>query len=46
VANTTEPRIEAWIERAVSQRWRDARVAAITALKGDASTRRFFSIDL
>jgi N-acetylmuramate 1-kinase len=46
VANTTEPRIEAWIERAVSQRWPDARVVAITALKGDASTRRFFSIDI
>lgn len=46
MAKATEPRIEAWVGHAVSQRWPDARVAAITALKGDASTRRFFSIDI
>ena len=46
MAKATDPRIEAWIERAVGQRWPDARVAAITALKGDASTRRFFSVDI
>ena len=38
------PGLEAWLNRAVAERFRGASVAAVSALKGDASTRRFWRV--
>lgn len=37
---------EAWIGSSVAQRWRGVQAEAIVALKGDASTRRFWRVTL
>lgn len=37
---------QAWIAASVAQRWPGARPEAIAALKGDASTRRFWRVSL
>jgi len=46
LAPPAESQIEAWTEAAVGGRWPGARVAAVTPLKGDASTRRFWRVAL
>ena len=38
--------LEAWLRRAVATRFGGARVAAIEALKGDASARRFWRVSI
>ncbi len=40
----TAPGLEAWLQGAVAKRFAGARVTAISALKGDASARRFWRI--
>jgi len=37
---------EAWAAQAVPRRWPRARIAEITALRGDLSTRRFWRVDI
>jgi N-acetylmuramate 1-kinase len=37
---------ETWIQAAVSHRWPRARITGLAALKGDASTRRFWRVTL
>jgi len=44
VVNAASP--EEWIQTAVAQRWPGTRPATIVALKGDASTRRFWRVAL
>jgi N-acetylmuramate 1-kinase len=40
------PELEAWLRGAVARRFPGARVTATTALKGDASARRFWRVSL
>jgi len=46
VAVTAESSPEAWVVAAVGRSWPDSRLARIEALKGDASTRRFWRVSL
>jgi N-acetylmuramate 1-kinase len=40
------PELEAWLDSVVAKRFAGARVTAIDALKGDASTRRFWRVSI
>jgi N-acetylmuramate 1-kinase len=42
--NSMEPRVTQWAHQAIEAKWPDAKVAAIDALRGDVSTRRFWRI--
>jgi N-acetylmuramate 1-kinase len=44
VAPSAQMPIETWAATAVGRRWPGAHVDAVTALKGDASTRRFWRV--
>jgi N-acetylmuramate 1-kinase len=45
VSDTSSTEIEQWLARTVT-RWPGARVGAVTALKGDASARRFWRVTM
>jgi len=42
VSSSAQDAMRSWAERAVRQSWPGSRLAALAALKGDASTRRFW----
>jgi aminoglycoside/choline kinase family phosphotransferase len=42
----SEQQREAWLAAAIATRWNGARATAVAALKGDASTRRFWRVTL
>ena len=46
IAGVSRASPEAWVGSSVAQRWPGARPEAIVALKGDASTRRFWRVAL